>query len=341
MSLPLVHLRLKGLQIVSVFEEPRLSTASSRQFSLGYLMAWMTSVAAVLGLIRFCVDPAKLPRDYYPWGALAITGVLELMLAGSCLYAALGKHFSVPPILPLVCVCVLIVCCCRSFRLNSASHWPSLGGCRTVGLSQVPLLLGPVYGQFPRGRVPAGAREARIAETIPRLEQAPPGGAGVGWAGIPVESLWNTREVGSYTSPHAPQEPLHPQHRHETPAEKPPAIPERLLRLLADLQVLRVFRQAADKVGKLFGNQRLPAGHVRQTLQRRHSAAGLSSSRSCANTRSGPGPCPAPGRLSGGHLDRIVAGLLRVGERAGGRALLTYQRHAARFPSGRSPRRRP
>jgi hypothetical protein len=138
---PLAVLRLKGWRIVSLAVHPP-TTASSRQFSLGYLMAWMTSVAVSLGLIKFCVDPRQVSRDPSFLVPLSIAGTSQLMLAGSCLYAALGQRHWLKRMMPLVGVCVFLV-------YLHASELTSFGnGMEAIapfGLTEAALLVGSLY----------------------------------------------------------------------------------------------------------------------------------------------------------------------------------------------------
>jgi len=93
---PLWGVRAKHFRLATAFQLPAISTgdAASRplQFSLGYLLAWMTAVAALLGLWQYTVRYDLLPRIAAHWAEGGLLALAHTAIALASLWAVLGNR---------------------------------------------------------------------------------------------------------------------------------------------------------------------------------------------------------------------------------------------------------
>jgi len=104
---PLSIARAVGLRMAESGELDALGSRNARrqrwQFSLGYLFAWTTAVAVVLGMFQYTVRIELLPVGRLPWIKIAVMGVSYGALAPPTLWAVLGTRCR---ILRIVMLCL-------------------------------------------------------------------------------------------------------------------------------------------------------------------------------------------------------------------------------------------
>ena len=114
---PLLFLRATGVRLVreavgDVPEEgPKEGSEEMEpglrpgQFSLGYLLAWMTAVAVVLGLVQSIVFLDLLPSQSTAWIEIGIMAITASLLTFVSLWAVLGSG---PLVLRAITLCTIV-----------------------------------------------------------------------------------------------------------------------------------------------------------------------------------------------------------------------------------------
>lgn len=106
--IPLSIARPSGVRLAGTpATDPRRGSAAERtpwQFSLGYLLAWITAVAIVLGMVQYTIRYELLPRAPIAWVEIGILSVSHGGIALSLLWIMLG---TVRPTLQIAMPCSL------------------------------------------------------------------------------------------------------------------------------------------------------------------------------------------------------------------------------------------
>lgn len=110
---PLSIARASGVRLADTpAADPTRGTAAERtpwQFSLGYLLGWITAVAVVLGMVQYTIRYELLPRAPITWVEIGILSVSHGGVALSLLWIMLGTVRPTLPIAALGLITLLLV----------------------------------------------------------------------------------------------------------------------------------------------------------------------------------------------------------------------------------------
>jgi len=141
---PLAIARFRGLRLArastgdaieqAIGDRPRL------QFSLGYLLSWITVLAAVLGIVQYTVEYGFLHANWRLWQQVAVVGLDNALLALAALWTALGTQRPVLRAIALALATAAAIAAGNTFA-DVEGLWPYAALC----IAQVLLLLASLY----------------------------------------------------------------------------------------------------------------------------------------------------------------------------------------------------